>query len=53
MKEMMSDLEKNKKEKDLYELSSHKGTPNGIKSDIITLLFLKVLGKLVKNLWKK
>jgi hypothetical protein len=34
MQEMMSDLEKNKKETDLYKLSSHKGAPNGIKLDI-------------------
>ena len=34
MQEMMSDLEKNKKEVDLYKLQNHKGAPNGIKLDV-------------------
>ena len=34
MQEMMSDLEKNKKETDLYKLQKHKGAPNGIKLDV-------------------
>ena len=34
MQEMMSDLEKNKKETELYKLQGHKGAPNGIKLDV-------------------
>ena len=34
MQEMMSDLEKNKKETESYKLQPHKGAPNGIKLDI-------------------
>ena len=34
MKEMMNDLDKNKKETDNYKLLVHKGYPNGIKLDV-------------------
>ena len=34
MQEMMSDLEKNKKETESYKSLEHKGMPNGIKLDI-------------------
>ena len=34
MMEMMNDLEKNKKESDLYKLSQSKGAPNGIKFNV-------------------
>ena len=37
MQEMMSDLEKNKKETDLYKLQKHKGAPNGIKMDVTVI----------------
>ena len=37
MQEMMSDLEKNKKETDQYKALPHKGAPNGIKLDITVI----------------
>ena len=37
MQEMINDLEKNKKETDIYKLLSHKGTPNGIKLDVMVV----------------
>ena len=37
MQEMMSDLEKNKKETEQYKSLSHKGAPNGIKLDITVI----------------
>ena len=37
MQEMMSDLEKNKKETDLYKLQGHKGAPNGIKFEVTVI----------------
>ena len=37
MQEMMSDLEKNKKETDAYKSSGSKGMPNGIKLDVTVI----------------
>ena len=37
MQEMMSDLEKNKKETESYKLLEHKGMPNGIKLDVTVI----------------
>ena len=37
MQEMMSDLDKNKKETENYKLLDHKGSPNGIKIDVTVI----------------